>query len=132
VALLGRSYTIAGVVQSGDRRGRTIGFPTANLTSLREALPKIGVYATTTRIEDEARRRASVTNIGLRPTVADGTAGIRIETHVMDFAGELYDRPIEVAFHARLRDEMRFPSLAELRAQIARDVASARSALALP
>jgi riboflavin kinase/FMN adenylyltransferase len=120
--LLGRRHSVSGVVETGDQRGRTIGFPTANLGGIVEMLPPNGVYAVF------ADDRPAVMNVGLRPTV-DGTT-LKVEVHLFDFAGDLYGRPMRVHFVRRLRDEQKFAGLPELKAQIARDAQSARAALA--
>ncbi|MBX3191708.1 MAG: bifunctional riboflavin kinase/FAD synthetase [Labilithrix sp.] len=126
--VLGRPHALRGVVERGDQRGRTIGFPTANLGGVVEMLPAHGVYAV--RVEAPgvfAGTREGVMNVGVRPTV-DG-ASLRIEVHVLDFEGDLYGAELSVALVARLRGEQKFSGLDELRAQIARDVEAARKAL---
>jgi riboflavin kinase/FMN adenylyltransferase len=123
-ALLGHQYFIDGTVMRGDQRGRTIGFPTANLCTENELLPPHGVYATTTRIGEIVL--PSVTNIGTRPTV-DSSGRTTIETHVFDFDRELYGSSIRIGFVQRLRDERAFESLDLLRAQIAADCQHARA-----
>jgi riboflavin kinase / FMN adenylyltransferase len=122
-ALLGHQYYIDGVVVEGDRRGRTIGFPTANLCTENELRPPHGVYATTMTIDGMVR--SSVTNIGVRPTV-DRSGATTIETHVFDWDRELYGRTVRVGFVLRLRDERAFGSLEALRSQIAADCDRAR------
>jgi riboflavin kinase / FMN adenylyltransferase len=122
-ALLGHHYYIDGAVVRGDRRGRTLGFPTANLCTDNELLPPHGVYATTARIGSVVR--ASVTNVGTRPTV-DASGRTTIETHVFDFDREIYGASVRVGFVQRLRDERAFDSLDALRAQIAEDSRAAR------
>ena len=122
-ALLGRSYFIDGVVKEGDRRGTAIGFPTANLCTENELLPPNGVYATTATIDGIVR--ASVTNIGVRPTV-DTTGRTTVETHIFDFNRDLYGSRLRIAFVQRLRDERAFGSLDLLRAQIGADCDRAR------
>ncbi|MDE3154464.1 MAG: bifunctional riboflavin kinase/FAD synthetase [Acidobacteriota bacterium] len=125
-ALLGHQYYIDGVVETGDQRGRQIGFPTANLRTENEQLPPDGVYATTTAIEEIIH--PSVTNIGVRPTF--GESRRVIETHVLGFDGDLYGRPVRLSFVQRLRDERRFESVDALRDQIAADVTRARALFA--
>jgi riboflavin kinase/FMN adenylyltransferase len=120
--LLGRRHSLSGVVEGGDRRGRTIGFPTANLGGVTEVLPPHGVYAVF------AGEQPGVMNIGLRPTV-DGTTE-RIEVHLFDFEGDLYSKRLRVHLIGRIRPEMKFAGLDELKAQIAADAASARNMLA--
>lgn len=122
-ALLGHQYFIDGVVEPGDARGRTIGFPTANLRTDNELLPPNGVYATTARVGDVVY--PSVTNIGVRPTVDDSGA-VRIETHLFGFDKDIYGTQIRVGFVQRLRDERAFASIEALRAQIESDCARAR------
>lgn len=122
-ALLGHQYDIDGKVVQGDQRGRTIGFPTANLCTENELLPPNGVYATTTRVGEVVY--ASVTNVGTRPTV-DASGRTTVETHIFDMNRDLYGSTIRVGFVQRLRDERRFESLEQLREQIAADVQQAR------
>jgi riboflavin kinase/FMN adenylyltransferase len=122
-ALLGHEYYMDGTVTQGDRRGRTIGFPTANLCSENELLPPLGVYATTMKIGEVVH--PSITNIGTRPTV-DDSGRVVIETHVFDFDRDLYGQAVRVGFVQRLRDERRFESLEALRTQIDADSQRAR------
>ena len=129
-ALLGRPYRAGGFVVEGDMRGRTIGFPTANVrVAAEKLLPANGVYATCTTLENGAQHD-SVTNIGVRPTV-DGRE-LRFETHLLDFpqrdaSGDLYGQQISIEFLARLRAEQRFDGIDALVAQIKADVERARS-----
>jgi riboflavin kinase/FMN adenylyltransferase len=116
-ALLGRVYAIDGVVVEGRRRGRELGFPTANLETENELVPPHGVYATIVTIDGV--QHGGVTNIGTRPTF--GESGSTIETHILADVGDLYDRPIRVAFVQRLRDERRFEDVDALRTQIDAD-----------
>jgi riboflavin kinase/FMN adenylyltransferase len=122
-ALLGHQYFIDGTIVHGDHRGRTIGFPTANVQTANELLPPHGVYATTASIDGVAYR--SVTNIGVRPTV-DDSGRVSIETHIFDLDRDLYGSSIRVGFVQRLRDERAFESLDALKAQIASDCGRAR------
>jgi riboflavin kinase/FMN adenylyltransferase len=122
-ALLGHEYFIDGTVVHGDHRGRTIGFPTANLCTANELLPPHGVYATTTRIGGVVR--PSVTNIGTRPTV-DDSGRTRFETHIFNMDRDLYGATLRVGFVQRLRDERAFDGIDALRAQIAADCGRAR------
>src|SRR5215207_3217523 len=122
-ALLGHHYFIDGTVVRGDARGREIGFPTANLETVNELLPPSGVYATTAAIA--GIEHASVTNIGIRPTFG-GAGGIRVETHLLDGARELYDSRLRLSFVQRLRDERAFPDVDALRLQIDADCRAAR------
>ena len=118
-ALLGRHFAIDGRVVEGARRGREIGFPTANLATENELLPPNGVYATFSAVDGIVR--PSVTNVGVRPTF-DGPPTTSVETHVLGFSGDLYGQRLELAFVQRLRDERRFPDIDALREQIAADV----------
>jgi len=122
-ALLGHHYFLDGTIVRGDQRGRTIGFPTANLCTDNELLPPHGVYATTARIAGIVH--PSVTNIGTRPTV-DTSGRTVVETHVFDFDRDLYGQTVRISFVQRLRDERAFASLDELRAQIEADCQRAR------
>ena len=122
-ALLGHQYYLDGVVVRGDQRGRTIGFPTANLRTDNELLPPHGVYATTATVGDVVF--AAVTNVGTRPTV-DSSGPTTVETHLFDFDRDLYGQTIRLGFVQRLRDERAFESLDLLRAQIDADCLRAR------
>jgi riboflavin kinase / FMN adenylyltransferase len=117
-ALLGHPYYIDGTVVAGKRRGRELGFPTANLQSENELLPPNGVYATTTTIDGVVH--ASLTNVGLRPTFGD-TAKPIIEAYVLGFNGDLYGRPLRLGFVQRLRDERKFEDVDALRLQMEAD-----------
>jgi len=132
--LLGRPYRIRGRVVPGDRRGRTLGFPTLNLDAENEVLPQTGVYAGHVRFLDEGSPAAqsvfgAVTNVGRRPTFG-GSPRVLTEAHLLDFAAEAYGRRIEVTFEHHLRAEQRFPDVDALRAQIAADAELARKKLA--
>lgn len=124
-ALLGHHYAIDGTIVEGDKRGRTIGFPTANLSTSNELIPPHGVYATAMTID--GRLHPSVTNVGQRPTVGDQLART-IETHILNpdvqdaEAWNLYGRTVRLAFVQRLRDERKFPDLETLQEQISADV----------
>ena len=122
--LLGRPYALRGPVVHGDERGRAIGFPTINLGfSADLALPASGVYVSCTEIDD--RHVEGLTNVGVRPTF-DGDR-LMVETHLLDFDGELYDEVATVEFLERLRPEQRFDGPDALVAQIEKDVAQARA-----
>jgi len=132
--LLGRPYTIRGQVVAGQRRGRTLGFPTLNLAAENEVLPEAGVYACCVRFLDAGTPapgsvHRAVTNVGQRPTFGDVDRPLT-EAHLLDFAADVYGRRVEIAFVERLRSEQRFESVDALRAQIARDAAQARVRLA--
>jgi len=113
---------------AGGGLGKTLGFPTANLDVGGLALPPTGVYAVWATIA--GRRWPGVVNIGRRPTVVQGQGEIRVEAHLLGGGADLYGQQMELAFAKRLRSEVKFDSLAALRAQIARDVAAARQILA--
>jgi len=125
-ALLGRPYGLRGRVVTGDRRGRTIGFPTANLHAKPHVLaPADGVYAGWVRTDGVAR--ACVVNVGVRPTF--GKLGRTIEAHLLDWSGDLYGRWVELELTARLRGERKFDGIAALKDAIAADVSKARDLL---
>jgi riboflavin kinase / FMN adenylyltransferase len=128
-ALLGRSYSVAGLVLRGDQRGRQLGVPTANIETTGLVLPPTGVYAGWA-IANKIRHPA-VLNIGLRPTIKSSTPHLQFEVHLLDFSGDLYGLELEVTLQQRIRDEHRFPSLDSLRSQIQTDIATARSVLHL-
>lgn len=121
--MLGRPYGIEGQIVRGDRRGRTIGFPTANLKPRNRVVPKFGVYATATLIKNVWRR--SITNVGVRPTF-EGDKEPSIETFVFDFDGDLYGEVLRVRFLHRIRDERKFSGIDELKKQIQTDSNRAR------
>jgi riboflavin kinase/FMN adenylyltransferase len=121
--LLGRPFVLSGKVVSGTGTGRRFTFPTLNLAPEQELLPARGVYVTRTLIAGESRTRRSVTNIGVRPTF-NGSA-LSVETHVLEPLGETSPQRIEVCFCKHLREEKKFRGPQELRAQIARDIATA-------
>lgn len=126
---LGRPWTVRGIVAHGDQRGRTIGFPTANLPLGAHLEPARGVYAVTARLADGSSV-PGVANIGRRPTVNEGLES-RVEAHLFDWAGDLYGQELSVALHSFLRAERKFESFDQLRGQIASDAAQARSLLGL-
>lgn len=123
--LLGREYSILGTVIQGRQLARKLGFPTANLALEAEQLPPIGVYAVKALVE--GRQYFGVANLGLRPTVEDGSVTRHFEVHLFDFTGDIYGATVEVRFVQRLRDEMKMDSLEALQAQIARDSQQARA-----
>ena len=122
--MLGRAYGVAAKVIQGDKLGHTLGFPTATLDAAGFVLPPNGVYSANAMIRGEIYR--AVLNIGHRPTVNQPAPQLRFEVHLLDFSGDLYGEEMEVTFLAKLRDERKFASLDELKAQIARDIAEAR------
>jgi riboflavin kinase/FMN adenylyltransferase len=125
--LLGRPWEIEGRVEHGDARGRTIGFPTANLALGEYLRPAAGVYAVRAGIEqdDGVEWHDAVANLGTRPTV--GGTDLRLEVHLLGFAGDLYGQHMRVALIDWIRPERKFAGLDELKAQIARDAAKARA-----
>ena len=127
---LGRPWAVRGPVTHGDARGRTIGFPTANVPLGRHLEPARGVYAITARMPDGAQV-PGVANIGRRPTVAEGAIS-RVEAHLFDWSGDLYDQEVAIALHTFLRAERKFASFDELRGQIVTDAEQAREVLAVP
>jgi riboflavin kinase/FMN adenylyltransferase len=118
--MLGRPYGVEGRVVRGAERGRTLGFPTANLRPENRVIPRGGVYVTATLIEGAWRR--SITNIGTRPTFENDSAPVSVETYVMNWTGDLYNDVVRVRFLHRLRNERKFASIDELKQQIARDL----------
>ncbi len=122
--MLGRAYSLAGTVMHGDQLGHQLGFPTANLDTTGLLLPPNGVYAAHASVAKKSFR--AVLNIGHRPTVNQPTPQLRVEVHLLDFTSEIYGQEMEVTFAGKLRDEQKFASLDELKAQIARDIAEAR------
>lgn len=129
-SLLGRAYSISGKVVHGAKRGRQLGFPTANIHMRHERPALIGVYAVTLYIESldglPIIRYKGVANLGVRPTIA-GVPKLSLEVHILDFDGDLYDRHVHVEFLHKIRDEMKFDGLEALKAQIAQDVLVARA-----
>ncbi len=121
--MLSRPYGVEGQIIRGFQRGRTIGFPTANLKPQNRVIPKFGVYATATLIDGEWRR--SITNVGIRPTFED-EQNPSIETFVFDFDGDLYGDVLRVRFLHRIRDERKFSGIDELKTQIERDTLIAK------
>lgn len=128
--MLGRKYRIEGTVVTGDRRGRELGFPTANIdTEHALAVPGDGIYATIISIGSGAsERRMAATSIGVRPTFGDGGHRL-VEAFVLDFEGDLYGRQVELEFVERLRGEVKFDGVGPLVTQMNRDVSEARELL---
>ncbi|MEA3211748.1 MAG: riboflavin kinase / adenylyltransferase [Chthoniobacter sp.] len=121
---LGREYTILGTVTKGAQLGRTLGFPTANLSAHNEQFPPNGVYAV--EVARRAQTLRGVANIGVRPTLAKASGERVFEVHLFDFSEDLYGEDLEVTFRGFLRPEQKFASLDALRAQIAHDAQRAR------
>jgi len=122
--MLGRPYGVEGRVIRGAERGVKLGFPTANIQPHNRVIPRGGVYVTAALLDKQWRR--SVTNIGTRPTFDDGSE-TSVETHVLNWSGDLYGDVVRVRFLHRLRDEKKFGSIEELRSQIEYDVSRAQS-----
>lgn len=126
--LLGRYYQIRGQVIPGDGRGKLLGIPTANLSIWAErTIPKSGVYACRVTLDDQSY--LAVTNIGVRPTFEDAPVLPRVETHLLDYDGDLYGKELALEFYERLRDEKKFSSVQELVAQIQADISRTREIL---
>ncbi len=123
--MLGRAYALAGHVVAGDRLGHQLGFPTANLDVTGLVIPPNGVYAAHARVGRTTHR--AVVNIGYRPTLRHAAPQLRVEAHLLDFEGEICGEEIQIIFVERLREEMKFASLDELKAQIARDINAAKA-----
>lgn len=125
-ACLGRRFTVSGSVTQGQQRGRTIGFPTANLAVWeKQSLPAHGVYAAQAEVDGAVYGAA--TNVGVRPTV--NGHGVTVEAHLLDFAGDLYGKTVRLSFVERVRPEMKFAGLEALKTQIAADVMTIRRIL---
>jgi riboflavin kinase/FMN adenylyltransferase len=125
--LLGRDFDVDGRVVTGAGRGQKLGVPTANISAKAELLPRRGIYATRVSVAGGAWLPAA-TSLGTNPTF--GGDAVSLEAHVLDFSGDLYGKPVRVAFVAWLRDEERFASIDALMAQIRADIAQVRQVLA--
>jgi riboflavin kinase/FMN adenylyltransferase len=123
--LLGRSYSICGRVAHGNKLGRTLGFPTANIQLMRKNTPVNGVFAVTMMGVSHGELHG-VANVGTRPTV-DGSAKVVLEVHLFDFNKEIYGHYVEVHFKHKIRDEIRFESVEQLKNQIEQDVLAAKA-----
>ena len=119
---LGRPHMIGGTVVKGENRGKWMGFPTINLDTFFELVPKNGVYMT--EVELRGKRKPAVTNIGFNPTF--GGKKFLMETHILDFSGNLYGKEVVIYFHKRIRNEMKFSGIDELKERIAKDITLAR------
>jgi riboflavin kinase/FMN adenylyltransferase len=127
-SLLGREYEVTGIVEVGDKRGRELGFPTANLSVWHEKIiPTAGVYACWAKTLGE--KMPAVTNIGVRPTFESTPVSPRVETHLLDFDQEIYGERIQLEFVDRIRDEQKFTSIEDLTTQIQKDLIEARRLL---
>jgi riboflavin kinase/FMN adenylyltransferase len=117
--LMGHYFHLGGKVITSEKRGRVLGFPTANLDmTQQQALPGNGIYATITQVD--GKQFPSATNVGIRPTFGEGKK--TVETHLLNYKGDLYGKEIRVEFVQKLRDEQRFPSSEELKAQMGKDI----------
>jgi riboflavin kinase/FMN adenylyltransferase len=123
-ALLGHHYFIDGVVVPGDGRGRELGVPTANLRTVNELLPALGIYASIAIVDGV--HHPAVTSVGVRPTIGEG-GPVTIETHLLDGPADLYGRTMRLAFVRWMREERKFDGLEPLKAQMAVDCAEARA-----
>lgn len=124
-AMLGRPYSIAGVIARGDRMGQRLGWPTINVMPDHKLLPLDGVYAGRVFFPSYPATFDCVTNVGTRPTVYENYQRV-VESHILGFKADVYGQRVEVSFHKRLREERIFPTVMDLSAQIARDVESTR------
>jgi riboflavin kinase/FMN adenylyltransferase len=126
--LMGHPYRLQGLVSHGDKRGRAIGFPTANLNYAREkVIPAGGIYVCWAQVRDE--RRMAAVNIGTNPTFTPDKQTLNVEAYILDFDQEIYDETLTLEFIIRLRDELKYESVQALVEQIARDVAQTREIL---
>jgi riboflavin kinase/FMN adenylyltransferase len=125
VRLLGHAYRLSGIVGRGAERGRTLGFPTANLTEFANLVPGNGVYAATTTVD--GNQFVAAVNVGPNPTF--GESAKKVEAHLLDFSGDLYGKTLELDFVKRIRDVCRFASVEELLARLRLDVDAARTAV---
>ena len=123
--LLGRPYTMSGRVAHGEKLGRELGFPTANIV-LRRKPPLAGVFVVECQLEGETRWRPAVASVGRRPTVNPSAVPL-LEVHLLDYSAELYQRHLQVRFLEKLREEQKYDGVSALRAAIARDAAQARN-----
>ncbi|MDE2598862.1 MAG: bifunctional riboflavin kinase/FAD synthetase [Rhodocyclaceae bacterium] len=121
---LGRPFFMSGRVIHGDKIGRTLGYPTANIQHARARLPLSGIYAVT--VDGLGKTLCGAASVGVRPTIAEGLTPV-LEVHLLDFDRDIYGAHVHVNFHHRLRDEAKFASLDALKAQIARDVEETRN-----
>lgn len=124
-AMLGRPYTLGGIVVRGDRMGMRLGWPTINLKVEEQIVPLGGVYACRVSFPSFPAGFECATNIGTRPTVYENYQRV-VESHILDFNADVYGERVELAFHKRLREERMFPSVMDLSAQIGRDVEATR------
>ena len=124
--LLSRPFSISGIIEKGDQRGREIGFPTANFSAPQRVAPPHGVYAVDVELEKD-RYLSGVMNYGSRPTVSEDAA--RFEVHIFDFSGDIYGQKIKVNVRSKIRDEQKFQTVDELVEQIRKDCEVAKGLL---
>lgn len=122
--MLGRAYTLTGKIVEGDKLGRKLGFPTANLDVTGLVPPPNGVYAAHAKFASQTYR--AVVNIGVRPTLQSSTPRLQVEAHLLDFSGDVYGQEMELAFVEKLRDEQKFPSPEALKLAIEKDIEAAK------
>lgn len=127
-SLLGRPYPLRGIVVHGDKKGRGIGYPTANIwvENERKVIPKNGVYAV--EVKFDGKKYGGMLNIGVRPTVTE-SAELRVEVNIFDFDEEIYGRELKVYFHERIREEQKFSGLDHLKSQLSKDKADCKKLL---
>jgi riboflavin kinase/FMN adenylyltransferase len=123
--MLGRAYTLHGSIGHGAGRGRTLGFPTANMVPTRPVLVLSGVYACLAEVV--GRKERAVVNVGVRPTFGEAT--LAVEAYLLDFSGDIYGQTMTLTFMSRIREERRFPSVEALKTQIQADAEEARRRL---
>ena len=123
--MLGRKFSIEGPVVKGDGKGREIGFPTANIETKNLILPPNGVYASYTKFNGKTHK--SLLNIGVRPTIIKPNPSIQVEAHILKFNENIYDQVIDIELIEKLRNEMKFESIEELKKQISCDIENAKS-----
>ena len=123
--MLGRKFSIEGPVVKGDGKGRKIGFPTANIDTKNLILPPNGVYASYTKFNGKTHK--SLLNIGVRPTIKKPNPSIQVEAHILKFNENIYDQVIDIELIEKLRNEMKFESIEELKKQISCDIENAKS-----
>ncbi|MAJ16426.1 MAG: riboflavin biosynthesis protein RibF [Opitutia bacterium TMED67] len=123
--MLGRKFSIEGPVVKGDGKGREIGFPTANIDTKNLILPPNGVYASYTKFNGKTHK--SLLNIGVRPTIIKPNPSIQVEAHILKFNENIYDQVIDIELIEKLRNEMKFESIEELKKQISCDIENAKS-----
>ena len=126
--MLGREYALNGKVMGGDGIGRQLGFPTANIDVTGLALPPHGVWTVHAYVRKQVHR--AVLNIGYRPTLKSPARDLRVEAHLLDFVGDIYEQELELTFVEKLRDEQKFSSVDALREQVQRDILAARKRFA--